>query len=444
MNATFLIPQLRDAIRFARLLGVLCIIPLASVQQGYAQVGGNSGINVDPGTGTEDPDPDQDKEDEKSDEESEAGDSTEENGTTTDEDGEETTPGQNRESGPGNTTNPFTSEDPDKCKAPNPSPTPYDPDPDPGYDPFYVPEEKTDPTPETDPTTECFTMTFDLFGPGALSRGNVRFFTHEFANPGRIALRANVPSTFTVNKTTLPHPDDANFVYDRINSIDAIAMKIEFAAAPAALLALDPNAFTSTEKNAANQQTRKTTISFVEEAGINYFRMDVDEFGNITRHEQTNPELNKLVLESGHHSGNVFAPLRRITVIKNFDGANLRKERITVEERASVADAYQLVSDREVWREAFMKHVSDLKIPGLGVGVASGGGGSGSGGVGGPRRPPITFPSPKAWVQDSVGKFYPRHTPFHYWRVIREIINGPTGTQPLVNTWGYYRSSDRS
>jgi RHS repeat-associated protein len=427
------------------LLGSAFVLPLAYVQQGHAQFGGNDGLNPNPGTGTED-----EKQDEvgrKPYPESAQGGSTGEDGTRTDGYGEETTPSQERESGSGNTGNPYPSTTPKKCSKPDPGPTDYDPDPDPSPDPTEVPS--TEDYPDTDEKTPedetCFSNTFDLFGPGALASGSVKFFTHEFRNPGRVALtaylppaRAGLPAPFTLNKTTLPHPDDANFTYDRINSIDTGAMKIEFADAPAALLALDPNAFTATEKNTAGQQTRKTTVSFVTDGGTDYFRMDIEELGSVTRYEQTNPELNKLVLETGLYSGGQFHPLRRITTIKNYDNPQLRKERITVEERPTASHAYQVVSDREIWREAFMKHISDLELPGLGVGV---GGSGGSGG--GASKPGIPLGSAKAWVKDSQGNFYRRHTPHHYWRVVREIID-PAGAQPLTNIWEYYRSSDRN
>ena len=419
------------------LLAMMVGSPLLLVQQGSAQFDSNR-LNPDPGTGTEDYD--QDEESEKPYEEEEQGDSTEEDGTNTNEDGEETPPSQDREAGPGNTANPSPLEDPDECDPPSPYPTGYDPDSDPYPDPFDYPDPEEYPTNDDYPVNGSFSIDFDLFGPGALSKGSVRFFTHEFRNPGRVALDANVPPNFTVNKTSLPHPDDAAFSYWRLNSIDTGAMKIEFADAPAALLALDPNAFTVTEKNSAGQQTRKTTISFVDDGGTKFFRMDVEEFGGVTRHQQTSPELNKLVLETGSYAGNAFSPLRRVTTVKNYDNPQVRKERITIEERPTVTHAYQVVSDRELWREVVIKQPSDLEIPGLGVGIVGGGsGGAGSNS----SRPQIPLGSPKAYVTDSVGKFYLRHTPHHYWRVVREIID-PDGAQPLTNVWEYWRSSERN
>lgn len=185
---------------------------------------------------------------------------------------------------------------------------------------------------------ESFTVTIPTTPSyGGLSSGNLRFHAPDFSNPGRSALVANVPSNFIVHR-------DNNHL---ITSVETGAATLIVAAADPALVAIDPNAFTVTHRNAENQILRTTTISFVNDS----LRMDTEFDNAITRHQQTRDLNGSLILEKGRLNDNAFEPLWQETLVKDHTIPGKRVHRRIVKERPTPADDWQTASDIETTEE---------------------------------------------------------------------------------------------
>jgi RHS repeat-associated protein len=172
---------------------------------------------------------------------------------------------------------------------------------------------------------------------GGDSSGSLTFFTQTFANPGRAALLANLPSDFATTK-------DGQGLITSLNTGSNI---MQIGAADAALLSLDPKAFVITHKDPGGNIFRTTTISCVTEAGTQRLRMDTSFDGSITRIEQTRPQPGTLVLEEGKVVSNAFEALSRETVVITTPISGKRVHHRTVETRASTASAWSTTSDVE-------------------------------------------------------------------------------------------------
>jgi RHS repeat-associated protein len=171
---------------------------------------------------------------------------------------------------------------------------------------------------------------------GGMTAGFLDYYTADFSNPGRAALMANVPSNFIVTR-----------VGGLITSINTGSGIIEVAAADAALLAQDPNAFTVTHKDPSGNVFRTTTISMVTEGGVQRLRADGTFDGATTRYEQTQPELGTLILEQGRVVGGDFQSLSKEELIKTESTPGIRVHRRKLSERATHTAAWAIVSDTE-------------------------------------------------------------------------------------------------
>jgi RHS repeat-associated protein len=176
---------------------------------------------------------------------------------------------------------------------------------------------------------------------GGHTAGDLNFRAPNFANPGRSALVANLPSEFTVNR-------DANGI---ITSIETGNTTMTVADAPMDIMAEDPNAFTVTHKDKANNIFRTTNIYFINEGGVSRMRMDTTFDGATFRNEQTQPVIGTLVLEKGRVVGNVFEPLWQETLIKDESIPDKRIHRRIIKERTTVSAAWGNVSDIETTEE---------------------------------------------------------------------------------------------
>ncbi len=178
---------------------------------------------------------------------------------------------------------------------------------------------------------------------GGQADGTLTFHAETFANAGRSALIANVPSDFTVNRSG-----------DIITSIQTGAGSVEVAAAAPALLALDPNAFIITHKDTSGSVFRTTTISFVTEGGLERLRMDTTFEGSTTRSEQTRPQSGTFVMETGKLVSNTFEPLSRDTLVRTKPSAGARVDRRTISERPTASAAWSTTSDtEETWEKQY-------------------------------------------------------------------------------------------
>lgn len=166
---------------------------------------------------------------------------------------------------------------------------------------------------------------------GGMTTGKLWFYTRDFSFPGRAGLRANVPSDFTVST-------DSN---DFITFVDTGAATIEVADVSG------QDALTVRHKDPGGATFRTTTISFVNEGGVDRLRSDSVFSGTTTRIEQTEPQAGTLVTKKGHVVGGTFQPLREETLVSTEPAIGTRVYRRTIKERASTSHAWATVSDIE-------------------------------------------------------------------------------------------------
>ncbi|MFM2243092.1 MAG: hypothetical protein RLZ97_1947, partial [Verrucomicrobiota bacterium] len=209
-------------------------------------------------------------------------------------------------------------------------------------------------TGQTDTKSSSFTVNIpSTVAAGGTAEGSLDFYTPNFANPGPGALLANVPASFAV----------ARDAQGTITSVDTGAATLTVQQADAALLALDPNAFTVIHKDPTGTPFRTTTISFVEEAGVQRLRMDTAFEGVTIRHEQTQPVPGTLVLEKGRLNAGTFEPLWQETLVKSEAQPGVRVHRRTVRERAVATDPFVATSDIEsTWEKQIRGWVRTKEI----------------------------------------------------------------------------------
>ncbi|MEI6608003.1 MAG: hypothetical protein WCP35_22095, partial [Verrucomicrobiota bacterium] len=181
---------------------------------------------------------------------------------------------------------------------------------------------------------------------GGMTKGSLRFHTADFSFPGRAGLSAIVPSNFIVWRAQ-----------NLITKVETGAATLEIADVP------NQSAFTITYKDPFAAVFRTTTISFVNEDGVQRLRMDTTYEGTTIRHEQTQPLADTLVLKKGRVINGAFAPLWQETLVKSETVPGIRILHRTVEERATASATFAPTSDTETtWEKQVYGWVETKEI----------------------------------------------------------------------------------